>query len=603
MTRHPSTATEFTSERPADPRPAWERIAYTWLEREVDAGQPVTAAQLASETSVTPAYAKDLLRVLRAQRDRDPGLTELRARLVRDRITDLYLTRELRAGERLDPAQVADKLGTTATVARQWLRALREVRARDPRLASLRATPASHGRIHANQLAQLAERFRAGGPAPTSPAPGRPLPADALTDQIELAWRHAQATGAPLDPAALARQLRTSRQSVTNTLTALQAGAPTTRQRIEAAYTAREVEGGEWVNLTDLARELGTSPAYAKRVVGPLRAAHRASQRQPAPPAAGTGEGRVWLDLAACRDTDPELFFAERGEQAKAHAAKEVCAGCPVQGPCRNLAVTAADSRGDDHGIFAGTKPHQRTALRDNPARTPSSWLVDRAAAEEAHRLAVELGPQQAAKQLGTHASTLRRAWDRWGLAYPGRPRASVYARDPAKARAAFRLAEALGSVKAAARQLGSSRSALQAGWQRFGLGTPDLARPTVTRPAPRVGQAGRLDAAFLALNQGVVPIRARSDAERFTRVRGAEQFATVGAEAVTQMATESRSTRQSARVWAITRRAERAQTLARQREHRGERRQVERAGRADPDRRPHHRQAQERREVAADGR
>src|SRR5213596_1532451 len=107
MASHPSNASEFAPEPPADPRPSWERLAYAWLAREVDGGQPVTAAQLASQTSVTPAYAKDLLRVLRAQRDRDPGLTELRARLVRDRISDLYLTRELRGSERLDPAQVA----------------------------------------------------------------------------------------------------------------------------------------------------------------------------------------------------------------------------------------------------------------------------------------------------------------------------------------------------------------------------------------------------------------------------------------------------------------------------------------------------------------
>jgi hypothetical protein len=604
MARPPSTAAEFTTEPPADPRPAWERISYTWLGREVDGGQPVTAAQLAREVSVTPAYAKDLLRVLRAQRARDPDLTELRARLVRDRISELYLSRELRAGERLDPAKVAGELGTTTTVARQWLRALREVRARDPRLASLRATPADHGWVHADQLAQLAERFRAGAPAPTSPASGRPLPADTLIDRIELAWRHAHASGAPLDPATLARQLRTSRQSVSNTLTALEVGVPTTRQRIERAYSEREIERGEWVNLTDLAAELGTSPAYVKRVVGPLRAADRARVRQPAPPAAGPGEGRVWLDLAACRDVDPELFFAERGEQAKAHAAKQVCASCPVQGPCRDLAVTAATSRGDDHGIFAGTKPHERTALRGNPARTPSSWLEDRTAAEEAHRLAVELGPQQAARQLGTHASTLRRAWDHWGLAYPGRPRASAYARDPGKAAEAFRLAEQLGSVKAAARELGSSRPALLAGWQRFNLGTPDLTRPTSTRPGGRPAeQAGRLDAAFLALNQGVVPVRARSDAERFTRVRGAEDLAAVGAEAVTQMASESRSARQSARVWAITRRAERAQTLADQREHRGERRHADRAGRADPGRHPHHRQPRGKAEALADER
>jgi hypothetical protein len=59
-------------ERPVDPRPAWERIAYTWLAREVDAGQPVDPATLAREVSVAPGLAQDLVRVLRAQRDRDP---------------------------------------------------------------------------------------------------------------------------------------------------------------------------------------------------------------------------------------------------------------------------------------------------------------------------------------------------------------------------------------------------------------------------------------------------------------------------------------------------------------------------------------------------
>jgi hypothetical protein len=34
-------------ERPADPRPAWERIAYIWLAREVDAGQHINLGELA----------------------------------------------------------------------------------------------------------------------------------------------------------------------------------------------------------------------------------------------------------------------------------------------------------------------------------------------------------------------------------------------------------------------------------------------------------------------------------------------------------------------------------------------------------------------------
>jgi WhiB family transcriptional regulator, redox-sensing transcriptional regulator len=591
-------------EWPADPRPAWERIAYDWLQQEVDGDQPVTAAQLAAQTSVTPTFAGDLLQVLRAQHQRDPALTQLRARLVRDQLTDLYVTRELRGGQRLDPATVADEVGTTATVARQWLHALRSVREQDPRLASLRATPADHGQVHADQLAALAERFRSGGPAPEREPTG-PVRSDALTDRIELAFRRQQATSQPIDPVQLARELGTSRHYVTSTLVALEAGAPTMRQRIEHAFRQREVEGGRWVNLTDLAQELGTSKAYVQRVISPLRATQRHQQRIPAAPAAEVAglEGRGWLDLAACKEVDPELFFPERGERAKGQAAKQVCASCQVQQQCRDLAVGAAKGREEDHGIFAGTTPHERTRLRGNPAPGPSVWYQDRAAAEEAHRLAVQVGPVAAAEQLGTAPSTLQRAFVRWGLDYPGRPRASEFARDPDKAREAFALAEHLGSVKAAARELGSSRPALVAGWRRFGLGMPDTSHPTMRdppRPRRQVEPAGRLDPAFVELNEGVLPPRAGSEAERFWRVRRAEDYATLGAAAVTELYTESRSARASARVWAITRRAQRAQTLASQRATRSQRRHAERAERDHPG---HHRRTPQKREVGADAR
>ena len=75
-------------ERPADPRPAWERVAYTWLVREVDAGQPVDPATLAREVSVAPDLARDLVRVLRGQWDRDllhPNSPQTSARRYRQR--------------------------------------------------------------------------------------------------------------------------------------------------------------------------------------------------------------------------------------------------------------------------------------------------------------------------------------------------------------------------------------------------------------------------------------------------------------------------------------------------------------------------------------
>ena len=100
MTLNQDAATPPTAEqeRPADPWPAWERVAYVWLAREVDHGHPVDPIELACEVSVAPGFTRDLLRLLRGHRDRDPGLSELRGRLVRDRIIDAYL-RRLRPGD------------------------------------------------------------------------------------------------------------------------------------------------------------------------------------------------------------------------------------------------------------------------------------------------------------------------------------------------------------------------------------------------------------------------------------------------------------------------------------------------------------------------
>jgi hypothetical protein len=168
-------------ERPTDPRPAWERVAYTWLAREVDAGQPVDPATVAGEVSVAPGFASDLVRVLRAHRQRDPELLELRGRLLRDQITDAYLARELAGGQPLDPAELAAEVGTTSTVVRQWLHTLRAGRESDPRLGSLRAEPVSHGRPTGQQLAALQAAYADGG----RPQVEDRRPADRPLEQIE----------------------------------------------------------------------------------------------------------------------------------------------------------------------------------------------------------------------------------------------------------------------------------------------------------------------------------------------------------------------------------------------------------------------------------
>jgi hypothetical protein len=123
------------------------------------------------------------------------------------------------------------------------------------------------------------------------------------------------------------------------------------------------------------------------------------------------------------------------------------------------------------------------------------------------------------------------------------------------------------------------SDRALRTAWQRHGLGLPP--RPTSKQPAA----TRRLDAAFLALNRKLLPTRARSEQELAARVRRAEDYATLGAEVVVEIGSETYGKRPAARAWAITRRAQRAHRRHADRQQRDQRRQADRASRTE---RPH---------------
>jgi WhiB family redox-sensing transcriptional regulator len=70
-----------------------------------------------------------------------------------------------------------------------------------------------------------------------------------------------------------------------------------------------------------------------------------------------------WRDHAACRDTDPEVFFPtgttgaaiEQIEQAKA-----ICRECPVQAPCLDFALNT----NQDSGVWGGTSEEERRKIR-----------------------------------------------------------------------------------------------------------------------------------------------------------------------------------------------------------------------------------------------
>jgi WhiB family transcriptional regulator, redox-sensing transcriptional regulator len=77
-----------------------------------------------------------------------------------------------------------------------------------------------------------------------------------------------------------------------------------------------------------------------------------------------------WREVAACRDTDPDLFFPV-GTTGPAidqiEAAKAVCRECDAKAPCLDFALTS----NQDSGIWGGTSEEERRKLR-------RQWLAAR---------------------------------------------------------------------------------------------------------------------------------------------------------------------------------------------------------------------------------
>lgn len=74
-------------------------------------------------------------------------------------------------------------------------------------------------------------------------------------------------------------------------------------------------------------------------------------------------ENDSWRELAACRDTDPDLFFPV-GTTGPAiqqiESAKAVCMECEAREPCLEFALTT----NQDSGIWGGTSEEERRKIR-----------------------------------------------------------------------------------------------------------------------------------------------------------------------------------------------------------------------------------------------
>ena len=74
------------------------------------------------------------------------------------------------------------------------------------------------------------------------------------------------------------------------------------------------------------------------------------------------GQRPAWHDLARCAETDPEMFFPEKGESVR--PAKRVCAGCEVRAECLQDAL----DRGERFGVWGGLSERERRVLASQPS-------------------------------------------------------------------------------------------------------------------------------------------------------------------------------------------------------------------------------------------
>lgn len=91
--------------------------------------------------------------------------------------------------------------------------------------------------------------------------------------------------------------------------------------------------------------------------LGPhLDGAHQWTATEPLPQHADRGD---WFAAAACRGTDPNLFFAERRGESLPDA-KAVCRGCEVRAECLDYALVSNEK----YGIWGGLDERERRPLR-----------------------------------------------------------------------------------------------------------------------------------------------------------------------------------------------------------------------------------------------
>lgn len=87
---------------------------------------------------------------------------------------------------------------------------------------------------------------------------------------------------------------------------------------------------------------------------------------------------RSWMDRAACRGVDPDLFHPDRGANLVMREAKAVCAGCPVRARCLHYALETREI----YGVWGGTSERERRRIRRDPIRVRMARIAAELEAE-----------------------------------------------------------------------------------------------------------------------------------------------------------------------------------------------------------------------------
>lgn len=74
----------------------------------------------------------------------------------------------------------------------------------------------------------------------------------------------------------------------------------------------------------------------------------------------GGGSRLAWQDFALCAQTDPEIFFPEKGGSTR--EAKQVCLSCDVRSECLEYALTREEY--ERFGIWGGLSERERRKLK-----------------------------------------------------------------------------------------------------------------------------------------------------------------------------------------------------------------------------------------------